>query len=150
MQRNPALTTSFRLEIPDFVEVNYFAQSTELPGVSMAGIDSPFKNNQGALPSNKMEYDPFNFTFQVDEDYVNYRILFTWMNNITKSPGPLINELKDVTLHLLTSNKTSGQKIVFYGAFPTMLSTISYDNSVIDPTVIPCTVTFRYQYFNFV
>lgn len=150
INRNPALGTSFRMEIPDFPTVNYFAQNCELPGLSMGGIDSPYKNNQGVLPSNRIDYDPWTFSFIVDEDYTNFRILFAWMKMFERGGGNVVGVFKDISLHLLTSNKTGGQKVTFFGAVPMTLSALSFDSGTIEPMPITCSATFRYQYYDFV
>jgi len=145
--RNSALGTSFKLEIPGMEQLNYFVQSTSLPSVSMNGIDSPYKNNQGALPSNRIDYEPVSFEFMVDEDYDNYDSLRLWMHRIERNNRPLIQELADISLFLTSSNKLINKKVVFYGAFPVYLTEIPLASDTDDANPVKCTAIFRFQYF---
>lgn len=145
--RNPALGTSFKLEIPSAEQMNYFVQKTSLPSVSMNGIDTPYRNNQGTLPSNRIDYEPVSFDFIVDEDYDNYDSIRQWMHRIEKNNRPLIEELEDISLFILSSNKLIKKKVVFYSAFPVYLTEIPLDSAVSDASVSNCTVIFRFQYF---
>jgi hypothetical protein len=144
---NPALGTSFKLEIPGFETLNYFVQTTSIPSVSMNGIESPYRNNQGSLPSNRIDYEPCSFKFIVDEDFDNYDSIRQWMHKIEKNNRPLIEELKDITLFLTNSNKVIKKKIVYYGSYPTYLTEVSLESSVSDVSPLVCTGIFRYQYF---
>lgn len=145
--RNPALGTSFKLEVPGLEQLNYFVQKTSLPSVSMNGIDTPYKNNQGALPSNRIDYEPVSFEFIVDEDYDNYDAIRQWMHRIERNNRPLIQELADISLFLTNSNKRINKKVVFYSAFPVYLTEIPLESSTSDTDPVSCTVIFRFQYF---
>ena len=146
---NQAIGTSFKLEIPDFKEVNYFVQTTELPGMTMSGVDAPFDNHATHVPSNRIEYDPLNFTCLVDEDFENYNRVRLWMHQIVVTE-PVVDQMKDITLHVLNSNKNPIRAIKFYKAYPTMISAIPLESSTSDATPVVCSMTFRYQFFDMV
>jgi hypothetical protein len=147
---NPALTTSFKLDIPGFDEVNYFVQSTELPSVMMGGIDTPYQNHQTNVPSNRIEFDPINFNFFVDEDFANYEKLFFWMVDVTRTEPVIPTMLKNITLHITNSSKNHKVAFRFHQAYPTMLSALPLDSGVTDPTPTICSASFRYQYFEII
>lgn len=146
--RNQAISSSSRMLILGMDEVNFFIQNVELPGVSMMGVDTPYQNFGLNMPSNRIEYEPINIGFLIDESYANYESLLKWMIDIRETE-PVVPLMKDVTLHLTTSNKTKNVKIVMVGAYPTNLSSIPFDISQIDPTPLVCTLTLRYQIFRF-
>lgn len=148
---NPALGTSFRMNIPGagFEELNYFVQTTELPGLSMSGVDAPFMNNATNMPSNRIEYDPLNLTLIVDEFYKNVDSIRLWMHRIC-STEPVAKEMRDITLHLLNSNKNSIIGVKFYGAYPTMVAAVPLETSTGDAIPPTCALTFRYQFYDFV
>lgn len=149
MNRNQALSTSFRLEIPGFDEINYFVQSAELPSISMMGVDTPYQNFGTSMPSNRIDYEVMSVNFLVDEDYVNYDQIRLWMHAIRETE-PVVSQMKDCTLHVLSSNKGGVLGVKFIGCYPTMLSAIPFETGVVDPTPIICTMTMRYQIFDFV
>lgn len=90
--------------IPGMDDVNFFIQNVELPGVSMMGVDTPYQNFGLNMPSNRIEYEPINIGFLIDESYANYESLLKWMIDIRETE-PVVPLMKDVTLHLTTSNK---------------------------------------------
>lgn len=149
VERNQALSTSFRLIIPGFDGLNYHVQTVQLPGMSMSGVDSPYRNHQGAVPSDRIEYDPLNLTFLVDENYNNWDALRQWMINNTNEPK-LNERMRDITLHILGSNKDPRAELVFRGAFPTLVSELALESSTGEPNPLMCNVTFRYQKYDFV
>lgn len=146
---NQAIGTQFKLEIPDFKEVNYFVQTTELPGMTMSGVDTPYDNHATNMPSNRIEYDPLNFTFLVDEDFENYNRMRLWMHEIVKTE-PVVKALKNITLHVLDGNKKPIRGIRFFGAYPTMISAIPLESSNSDAVPVVCNGTIRYQFFDMV
>lgn len=153
INRNSALGTSFKLEIPGFEEVNYFIQTTELPGMTMSGVDTPYQKFATNVPSNRIEFDPLNFTMIVDEDYRNYESIYQWMVDILRTEpvaGAESGMMKDVTLHILNSNKRGIAAIRFHRAYPTMLSAIPLESSTTDAVPPVCSVMFRYQFFEIV
>ena len=149
INKNPALGTSFKLEIPGFPHLNYFVQMTELPGLTMSGVDTPWSNNATNMPSNRIEYDPLNVTMLVDEEYQNYDSIRMWMTEIIKTE-PVLNAMKDITLHILNSNKNNIAAIKFYRAYPTMVAAIPLESSTGDTQPITCALTFRYQFYELV
>jgi len=149
MNRNQAIGTSFRLEIPGLEEFNYFVQSAELPGISMMGVDTPYQQYGLSVPSNRIEYETCNIAFLVDEEYKNYDQIRLWMHEI-RATEPVLDTLKDVTLHVMTTNKTQMMGVKFIGSYPTMLSAIPLESSVVDAMPIVCNMTLRYQIFDFI
>lgn len=149
MNYNQAIGTSFKLEIPEFREINYFIQTTELPGMTMGGVDSPFDNHATNMPSNRIEYDPLNLTFLVDEDFENYNRLRLWMHQVVGTE-PVVDAMKNLTLHVLDSNKKPIRGVRFYKAYPTMMSAIPLESSNTDAVPVVCNATFRYQFFDMV
>lgn len=145
---NPAINTSFKLEIPSLEVINYFVQSTELPAINAMAIRTDIRNHQAYVPANKIEYDPLTVNFIVDEDFRNQQELHLWMLRCQHGDSSLLaDECRDISLHLLTSNKTSGRIVKFFKAFPTMISGIMLESGVVDPMPLMCSATFYYQYY---
>lgn len=145
LNRNPSLNTSFLLEIPKFKEVSYFVTNCEVPGLTMSGIETPFKNNQGVLPSNRIDYDPLTVNFIIDEEWANWWSIVQWMQRIRKNDVPIVDDMSDMTLHLVNSNKNLNRVIVFNLAFPTMIASVPLESNTVDAIPVLCSCTFRYQ-----
>lgn len=148
IQTNPSLGTSFQLIIPGLEELNYFVQTTEIPGMNMTGIRGDYKVYALNIPNNKIEYDMLNCSFLVDEDYANHQAIHLWFHALRTGNPPVMNVTKDLTLHLKKSSKAPNQKIIFYGAFPVMLTPVPLESSTSEPQVNICTVSFMYQYYS--
>lgn len=147
INRNPALQTSFKLEFPRFPEFNYFVTETELPGLSMAGTDTPYKNNYTSMPSNSIMYDPLNVTMIVSEDYSNYNRIRLWMHEV-RNTEPVVDVLQDFTLTILNSNKNPYMYVTFYGGYPTMIGAIPLMTGTTDEMPAMCSMTFRYEFYD--
>lgn len=147
-QYNQALGSSFRLVIPGMEEINYFVQNTELPGMNFMGIRTDYKNNYGNVPNNKIEYDMLNLTFLVDENYTNHTLIHQWFRDLAFGKKPILQELKDISLHITTSTKTQNRIITYYGAHPVMMTPVSLESGTSDSMPLTCTVSFMYQYYD--
>lgn len=148
LNRNAALNTSFLFEIPLCREFNYFVQTCEVPDLTMSGVDTPWTNHQGAVPSNRIDFGFFNCTFIVDEDWKNWEGLFRWMQRIRTGPEHITDVMCDCTLHLPLSTKSRGRMLKFFGAFPTTISSIPLDSTQSATNELVCSLTMRYQYFD--
>jgi len=147
---NPALQSSFRLEVPGTSSLNYFIQRAELPSLNIGSIPSPYRNNQLNLPDNKVQYDPLNMDFIVSEDYQNHSELRLWMHKLAVSQDTMPSDLRDITLHLTTSTNNTGLAVRFYSAFPMMIGGIPLDSTSTDETPVICTCSFSYAYYDVV
>ena len=145
---NPALGTSFKMEIPGFEVYNYFIQETEIPGLNMAGVDAPYRNNATNVPSNRIEYDPLNINLIIDEDFQNFLSIHLWMLEISFGKKPLSDLMRDLTLHILDSNKQPKIEIIYYSAYPISTGTTPLQSNVGDVVPVFCPMMFRYQYFD--
>jgi hypothetical protein len=147
---NLAISNNYKIEIPEAPEFNYFIQSIQLPALNMAGIDTPYQNWQGAMTSNRIDFDPLTFTYLVAEDYSNYFYIYDWFLDIRDHEHDPLRHFKDINFHILNNNKMNNKFIVFHGCFPTYLGEIGFDSSMSDTTQIVNSATFRYQYFELV
>ncbi|QFR56567.1 hypothetical protein CPT_Mendera_018 [Stenotrophomonas phage Mendera] len=143
---NAALNTSLYLEIPGMEEINYFVQNAEIPGMQMVGVDSPYQKHGTNVPSNRIEYDPFNCVMIVDEDMRNFEMMKEWFERV-RDTEPVIDELKTFTLHMTTSRKTANVQIVFHGAYPTLVGAMTVNSDASETNPIVCSLSFRYQYY---
>ena len=147
INRNPALAVNFLLEIPLAKELNYFVQTVDVPGLTMAGVETPYRNVQANVPSNRIDYDQLNLTFIVDENWANWNYVFEWMKRIRTGNSAISDTMSDITLNLVNSNKNLNKIMVFRGAYPTLLGTLPLDSTVVDSNPLVCSLSFRYQDF---
>lgn len=143
---NTAYASNFRIEFLNSPRLNYFVQSVSIPGISAMGPETPTKGHNTFFQADRIEYDPLNITFLVDENFENYLYLFAWIKRDVETERPSQFQ-QDATLHILTNNKTQNLVVKYYGMFPQMLGSIDLENAVNDSPVLTCSCTFRYQYF---
>lgn len=150
INRNPALNTGFKLEIPGLEAVNYFVQSTELPSLTMGGVESPHQNWGISVPSNRIEFDPLNLQFIVDEDFMNYESLYVWMVDIIRTEPVVPTQMKNIVLHMTNSSKNHKLRVIFHKAYPTMLASLPLNSDTGDTNPVVCSASFRYAYFEII
>lgn len=148
MNYNLATTSNYKLEIAGVPEINYFIQTAELPSITLPEVPVPYEDTMIYVPGDTLEFEPLQLAFLIDEDYANYIYIHQWIKRCRGSKDTEV--FKDLTLHLLNNNKIVNKKIVFYYAFPTTLSSISYDSTQSDTISLVCPVVFRYQEYEFI
>lgn len=146
---NPMSSADFKLVIPGLEEMNYFCQRAPLPGMHMEAIPGSYVNNYTKTPGETVQYDDLIVDIIVDEDAMNVIKLQQWMMSFKQKEKPY-DRLKDISLHILTRNKTQNLLFVFYGCFPTDIEQLSFDSTLGDIETTIVTVTFSYQYFELV
>lgn len=152
VNKDPALETSFILEIPGLPHLNYHVQKAPLPGINVPGVPAPYRNHQGVVPGNRINYSAFNVQFLVDEDFENYFGIVDWMKDATNGELPLMGHaagaVRDIRLHLLNSNKHNIAGVDYVMAFPTDLSELDFGSDVTDGMPLVANVTFEYQRYD--
>ena len=142
---NPALQTSYRLQIPGLDSFNYFSTSAEIPGMTASGVDAAFRDRPFKAPSDRCDYDNLNIDFLVAEDFANHTELRKWMWEFHRGSDPIWTTTKDLTLVIMNSNMVEQYKAVFHNAFPTQIGSIRFDSEVTDNDALHCQATFAYQ-----
>jgi len=140
-------TTNFLFEIKELPELSKWITSVNIPAISLSEI--PVPSNRGTLfvPGSKIEYQKLNFTFLVDENFLNYKEIVKWLFNMRdpniKSRSSDI--FSDGTLTLLSNNKNPLLRFDFIDMFPIDISELMFTTSETDN--LECTVMMSYTYF---
>jgi hypothetical protein len=137
---------SFRLTIDNanFTNLQYFCVSASLPGITMDGTETNYRNEVGYQPSGKIVYDTLSVKFMVDEDLANYTEVLKWMQANQRN---VKNTYADLTLSILSAKNNVHRQFRFHDAFPISLSPIEFDTQATAIQYVPCTVVLRYNYF---
>ena len=145
----------FRFTMNRTPNLNYFASKATLPTITMNEYNqvSPFVNNP--FPGDKITYEPFNLTFRVDENLVNYLEIHDWIVGLGH-PDNLDEQYKtidakgiktDGSLIVLSSNQNPVFRLAFQDMFPLSLSPLAFDVTSQDVEYLECDVQFRYRRF---
>jgi hypothetical protein len=141
---NPLYPFSFIYKIggPDFKDLEYFTIATNLPGLALAEVSSPFRQKQEWMPGDRLMYDALNFRFVVDLNMKNYFQIYNWILQLETSNTPI---RYDLTLLIYNTQNIVSNQIRFVDSFPTMISPIDFDVQVDNPEPATADATFRYS-----
>lgn len=149
MNSNLLALTGFKLAIhsEDFKYTQYFAVSASFPAVSLPEVTTGYRNKQGFVPGDKLNYDPLTIRIAVDEKLESYREIFNWIHANTVSDTPIDY---DMTLHFLTNHNNISRSVRFAKAFPTNIGGLEFNVQQSESEYAYVDVTFRYDFFEFV
>jgi hypothetical protein len=155
--------TKFLLSIDRIKTTQYFCQTVNLPGVSLgqASFSTPLLDMN--LAGTKINYNPLNIKFTIDEEILSWKQLYAWFLSIASPKGfderNTLSSLQskrisdknysDATLIGLSALNNPVFKIHFLNIFPTSLSDIDFDTSSSADTIITADAAFHYESFEF-
>lgn len=143
--------TSFVLQLDRVVypTADFTVQTMVLPDITV----TPAALNAGsiniALAADKIEYGPFECSFLVDEDLVNYKEIYEWLYDQVDDNHSSSN-VRDITLNILSSSNNVTRQIRFIDAYPVTLSSLPFDITTTEVEYLTAVVSFNYSYFEIV
>jgi hypothetical protein len=165
----------FNFQIRKLPNVNYFAQSVNIPGVQVGNAELPTQFKKVPIPGDEMTLGDLSVTFKVDEDMKNYIELFNWLQYISfpesfnqskqvynkdgmsgltglrnvQRTGRSLGEgsISDATITVLNSASKPNLSITLQDCFPTSLTDIVFDTRNTDIDYVEATATFRVNFF---
>ena len=142
----------------DAPNLTWFCQATNVPGVSIEGIDvfTPYVTIPYA--GNKVSFEELSVRFIVDEHMKNWteiydRIIATGLTEghekyrllkDSNSINPRGGVVSTIVLNVLTSAMNPQMEFHFYEAFPITLSALDFDSANTDLEYFTATAGFRY------
>lgn len=162
---NPLSPNGFNFSISKAPNVTFFCQQANLPGIALGdpSFSTPFATQP--IPGDTLSYDPLVINFLIDENMLNYNILYNWIVALgfpesytqyttllagdTTQYGELAKNLSDATLEILDSNNNVIRTVTFYDAFPTALETITFASTNTDVAYVVGSVTFKFGHYKF-
>ena len=154
----------FKFLLNKLPNVEYFCQGVTLPGISLMSVplETPF--TRIPVPGDRVEFQDFIVRFIIDEDMLNFREIFKWMQGLgfpesfeqfralkdtdPANQGPDSGVKSDATLIVLTGASTPRIKVNFKDCFPMMLSAVNFDTANEDIQYIQADATFSYRSFD--
>lgn len=152
--------TKYQLVFARMPHITYFCQTFNLPGLSMSEIvrNTPFVDLY--VYGDKVQYEPFDLTFMVDEDLRTWLEMHNWITGLTFPKGfeqyrRLIKENKDyggtvsdATMTVMSNKNMPNIRITFRDCFPTSVSSITFDYTMDASMTLTASASFRYNYFD--
>jgi hypothetical protein len=154
LMANPSFVnpTSFRLVIDSrkYQNAAFTIQTFALPDMS---ITPPILNLPGrnlGLSADKVEYAPFELTFLVDENFVNYKEIHDWILGQVTESDTGVRKTRDISLIVMSSHNNQSREIKFVDAFPISLSSLQFDVTTTSIDYLTASVTFQYSYYKII
>jgi hypothetical protein len=160
--RNFLSVLGFKFNLARVPKVDFFSKSANVPGINLGVAIQPTYLKDIPIPGDKLVFDDFRLTFNIDENLENYNLIQSWMrglgypesiyeysewkqsdpNNPTQDPN-----VSDGTLIIYNSNFQPSSLVKFQAMFPTSLSDIDFDATQADVQYAVATVTFKYALY---
>jgi hypothetical protein len=162
---SPLSPNGFNFTIMKASNIAFYCQQVNLPGITLGEptFSTPFATNP--VPGDALTYDSLQIQFQVDEEMLNYNVLYNWivalgfpesydqyvtfLNGDTTQYDELAKNYSDATLEILDSNNNVVRTITFYDAFPTTLDSITFASTNEGVNYVVGSATFRFGHFKF-
>jgi len=170
--RNFLSPVGFKFRLQKAPKVDFFCNSANIPSITLGSAIQTRYGKNIDVPGDKMNFEDFRIRFLVDENLNNYMEIQNWMRglgfpysleqyddlrtaeNLDTIPGVknsrFFYEESDGTLQILNSNYLVSAQVVYYGMFPTYLSTLQFDATDDDIRYFTAEVNFKYTYYKII
>lgn len=165
-----AQSTKFKLTFSRLPYVTFFCNAVNLPGVSFSPTQQATPFSDLPVPGDKIEFDPLDISFLVDEDYRSWFTVYDWirgitfpttfeeyknlgLNNTTTPQSKLIAlsdrpQYSDAILTLYTNKNNPNIRVKFKDCFPISLSSIRYSAQDNADVIITGDASFKFAYYD--
>jgi len=163
---NPLSPNGFLFTIQKLPELNFFAQSVNLPGITLGSPEygNPFQVQP--IPGESLTYDQLTVQFLIDENMTNYQAIYNWIvalgfpndyeqytTFVSEDNRGITSELatnySDATLQILSGNNQVVKTVQFVDLFPIALDSLQFAGTNTDVQYLIGNATFRYGYYKF-
>lgn len=153
---NFATSGRFKLNVRKLPSVSFFLTEVSLPSVEFEKVDVPSQFKSYPVIGDKLEYSNFNFTFNVDEDFQNYKEVFNWILDISNSEDfsryPQESDgvdsiYSDASLIVYNSSFNALLSFSLRNIFPLSLELNQFTIQEQDTTILTATSTFAVESF---
>ena len=160
---------NFDLQINKLPKTRYFCTGVTLPGVNFSeALHATTLAINSYLPGDRIEFDPLNVKFVVDEDMKNYQEIYNWIMDLGPgrdtddfrdlvdsrenvngvfSSADFENMYSDATVIVNTSSNNANVEFMFEDCFPTSLGSIEFASDQQGLEYAVCDLTLRYTQF---
>jgi hypothetical protein len=136
---------NFKFKLDRTPEIEYRAQSVQLPGLNLGTASVPTPFVPIPMPGN-LTYDDLTVTFLVGENMKDYLSIFNWM--VALGHPDNLEQYRDFrsdcSVFILDSNLKPNLQYRFTDAYPISLSGPEYDTTLTETQYVTATVTFRF------
>lgn len=144
--------TSFRLVIDSrkYQNAEFTVQTFSLPDISAQPAPFNLPRRNIGMPADKVEFSPFELTFLVDEQFINYKEIHEWILGMVTEGDKGIRKSRDVSLIIISSHNNAIREIKFVDAYPVSLSSLQFDTTTTTIDYLTASVSFQYSYYKII
>jgi hypothetical protein len=126
-------------------------------------FSTPFSTQP--LPGDTLSYDPLTIQFLIDEEMLNYNVIYNWivalgfpesysqyttlLSNDQTAYGELAKNYSDATLQILDSSNNPVRTVTFQDVFPTSLETLTFASTNDGVNYLIGSATFKFGLYRF-
>ncbi len=144
-----------KMVIPDLPAVSFNMREFELPGIDLpaATVPSPFYDKP--FYGDKVEFEPLDCTFLVDENLTNWIEVYNWIIGLgapedkSQYENRSLTEI-DIYITIYSSHNNPIKRVRFIECVPTSLSGIFFEEGINETTTVESTVRIAYRRYEFV
>jgi hypothetical protein len=119
-------------------------QTVNLPGLNVKRVTQDTRFADIAQIGEKIKYSPFEVKFLVQRNLENYREIEAWIRRMTVD-GANVDEVDNIVLSI-----NEQDTVRFYNCWPSELGDLNFEANPIEAKYHNCTVTFEYDYWEFI
>ena len=138
------------LDSLNYSGAEFTIQTMVLPDITVEGAPLQYKQINVGRAGDKINFGPFEVSYLIDEDLLNYKEIFDWLKSNVESNHTATNHVRDLTLTIMNSANNVTKQIKFVDAYPTTLSALPFDITTTDVEYLTAIVTFEYSYYSFI
>lgn len=153
---NFASTERYKFNILKLPSVNYFLTNVSIPSIDFDKVDVPTPFKKFPVIGDEIIFSNFECTFNVDEDFKNYKEILNWILNISNSESfdryPKVSfdsdEIySDASLIIYNSSFNPSLTFSFRNIFPISLNLNEFSIQNQDITTLTATTSFVIESF---
>lgn len=132
-----------------FLNQNYKNLDKSIVSVSLPSVTTGISIMQTPIkdiyyPGDSLEFSDLNISFQLDEDYANWKIIMDWIYENKNFNSVIQNKLfSDVSIQLGDAKKNIIYSVQLTDVFPFDISDITFDTRISDVEPIIFNATFK-------
>lgn len=144
----PKVPTESELSASNELILNVF--SSPIPGISLELDEEHWQGKIVQLPSGRVTFEPWAFSFIVDSDLTNWKLIYEWMMYIANNKDYFTANMRDYAVDsslIVTDNfRNEKMRIKYRSLWPTTLEEVNFSHRE-GQNNLECRTTFSYTYF---
>lgn len=154
LDQNNLSQLNFRFSFARSPDIEYRAQSVSVPGLNLGVASQPSPFVPIPRPGN-LSYDELQISFIAAENLDCYLEIFNWMvalghpDRLEQHPITDADIYTDMSVIILNSAQRGILNVSFRNAFPTSLSPLTFDATLMEPQYQQVNVNFKFERFYF-